>query len=411
MTIIDKPIVTSRLDTDFYKFTMGQLVFRKYPDIPVVYEFKNRSRYPLARNISLGRLREELEALRGLTLREGEYQYLQGLNDGMFGQDFLEHLRGLKLPEFELERVGDDIRLRFHGLWKDAIYWETPALAIVNELYCESLLGKLNPFDKINTIAIGRIRLYEKNRLLERHPGAVCSEFGTRRRAFGWWQDYVVSILKRGLPPSQFTGTSNVELAMKHQLNPIGTLAHQMFMAMSGIMHGSDEEVLASHNTVLRDWWQMYGYRLSIALTDTYGTDFFFRDMSFEQAKNWKGLRQDSGDPIEFGEKAIDFYESHGIDPRTKLIVFSDGLDVEAIIKIADHFSGRINTTFGWGTNLTNDIGFKPLSIVIKLVESCGHGTVKLSDNLAKATGKPEDIERFKKIFGYAREFKEACVY
>jgi nicotinate phosphoribosyltransferase len=206
-------------------------------------------------------------------------------------------------------------------------------------------------------------------------------------------------------------GTSNVYFARKYSLAPIGTMAHEMFMVMSGVMHGTDETIYASHNRVLQDWWDYYGFDLSIALTDTYGSDFFFRDLSLEQARNWKGLRQDSGDPVAFGEKAIRFYESRGIDPREKLIVFSDGLDIESIYQLTEHFAGRIKIAFGWGTNLTNDLGFGALSLVVKVVESCGHGTVKLSDNLAKAIGTPEDIERFKRVFGYTGTLFEACRY
>ena len=183
-------------------------------------------------------------------------------------------------------------------------------------------------------------------------------------------------------------------------------------MACSGIYHGSDGDIRHSHQRLLHDWWEMYGYGLSIALTDTYGSDFFFRDMSAEQARRWKGVRQDSGDPIAFGETAIRFYESHGIDPREKIIVFSDGLTSDVIVKIADYFKGRIKTTFGWGTNLTNDRGsVTPLSIVVKLVKANGHGTVKLSDNLAKAIGAPEDVLRFKRIFGYTATMNETPTY
>jgi nicotinate phosphoribosyltransferase len=188
---------------------------------------------------------------------------------------------------------------------------------------------------------------------------------------------------------------------MKHDLLPMGTKAHEMDMALSGIMHGNDDEIRASHNKVLQDWWEEYGEGLSIALTDTYGTDFFFRDMAPQQAREWKGLRQDSGDPFEFGEKAIEFYKRCEVDPREKLIVFSDGLDVETIVKLADSLANRIKVTFGWGTNLTNDLGFPALSLIVKLMESNGYGTVKLSDNLAKALGNAEDVERFKHIFGY----------
>ena len=184
-----------------------------------------------------------------------------------------------------------------------------------------------------------------------------------------------------------------------------------MYMVLSRLFGDSDEAIRGSHNRVLREWWDEYGASLSIALTDTYGTDFFFKDMTEEQARLWKGLRHDSGDPFAFGEKAIAFYEGYGIDPRDKLLIFSDGLEIETICAIADRFAGRIRVTFGWGTNLTNDLGFPPLSLVVKVVEACGHRTVKLSDNLAKATGSPRDIERFKRIFRYVDTVSQECKY
>ncbi len=194
---------------------------------------------------------------------------------------------------------------------------------------------------------------------------------------------------------------------MKYGLLPMGTSAHELFMVMACIMGERDEDIRASHNKVLQDWWDEYNWGLSIALTDTFGTDFFFRDMTYEQAKNWKGLRHDSGDPIDFGERAIKFYKDKGIDPREKILIFSDGLDVQTILKISEHFKSRIKVTFGWGTNLTNDLGFKALPIVIKVSEANGKPTVKLTDNLAKAMGRKEDIERYKRIFGYAHsEYK-----
>jgi len=210
--------------------------------------------------------------------------------------------------------------------------------------------------------------------------------------------------------PKQLAGTSNVYFAMKFDLKPIGTFAHELDMVYSGIYCGSDEELRGSHNRVLEDWWNLYGAPLSIALTDTFGSKFFFEDMTKEQAEKWKGLRQDSGDPIEFGERAVKFYESHGIDPKTKLIVFSDGLDVFTIVKLAEHFKGRINVTFGWGTNLTNDVGFDTLSLVVKAVEANGKPLVKLSDNLAKAMGPAKVVERFKRVFGYTNTDSKECV-
>lgn len=206
----------------------------------------------------------------------------------------------------------------------------------------------------------------------------------TRWRFSRDWQTYVDRILAGGLP-GQFLGTSETESAMEHGLVPMGTSAHEMYMVMPGIMHESDESIRPSHNRALQDWWKEYGWGLSIALTDTYGSDFFFRDMAAEQARAWKGQRHDSGDPFAFGEKALAFYQRQGVDAREKMLIFSDGLDLETILRLAERFAGRVKVSFGWGTNLTNDLGFPALSLVVKAVEADGHPTVKLSDNLAKA--------------------------
>lgn len=394
---------------------MGQVVFRKYRDIPVKYSFTNRTKgVKLGRIIKEEDLRRELYAVRKLRLNNTELHYLRGTNeysDRMFEEDYLQFLRDLELPPYELRYENDDIILEFPGLWSQAIYWETLALSIINELYCRETLASMSAFEQEAVFASGKLKLAEKLKIIKDESDLTFTDFGTRRRFSRDWQDYVVKVCAEELPVSQFRGTSNVYLAMKHGLMPMGTSAHEMFMVMSGIMHGDDEEIRRSHNDVLRVWWNYYGYGLSIALTDTYGSDFFFKDMLPDQARSWKGLRQDSGDPIEFGEKAIRFYESLKIDPRDKTIVFSDGLDVESMLKIQRHFKGRIKNTFGWGTNLTNDLGPKPLSLVIKAVEACGHGLVKLSDNLAKAIGHPEDVERFKKIFGYSKSNFTECRY
>lgn len=411
------PVIHSLLDTDFYKFTMGQLVFHRYRDVPVTYSFMNRTKdVPLAELIDEGEFRKELDYVRKLKFSNSDLHYLRGTNEyseRMFKEDYLEFLKTLELPEYRLLRVGDTYQLEFYGSWSTAIYWETFALSIVNELYNRSFLDKMTRFERDTIRAEGIRRVGEKISLLEMFPdsGITFSDFGTRRRFSREWQDYVVQTLAEELPAKQFLGTSNVHLAMKHGLVPMGTSAHEMYMVLSGLMHGSDEEILASHNQVLKDWWSEYGHGLSIALTDTYGTDFFFRDMTAEQARAWKGLRQDSGDPMKFGEKALAFYAKHGIDAKEKLLVFSDGLEIDTILKIARRFEGGIKTTFGWGTNLTNDLGIQPISLVVKATEACGHGTVKLSDNLAKAMGRHEDIERFKRIFGYTETLEEKCRY
>jgi nicotinate phosphoribosyltransferase len=403
------------MDTDFYKFTMGQVAFLKYLGVVVTYGFKNRTiNVPLAHIIDEGRLREELDNVRTLSFSKSELHYLRGTNeysDRMFCEKYLEFLENLQLPEYHLERDGYQFKLEFSGNWAEAIYWETLALSIINELYYEALMDGVDAtrFERELTYAQGKVRLGDKIELLRDYPDITVTDFGTRRRRSRQWQDYVVGTMAEELP-NQFIGTSNVKLAMDHDLLPMGTSAHEMYMVMSGIMHGSDHDIRSSHGQTLHDWWEQYGWGLSIALTDTYGSDFFFRDFNSIQAERWKGLRHDSGDPIEFGEKAISFYEGYGIDPMEKLLIFSDGLDVNTIIRIADHFRGRINSSFGWGTNLTNDLGFGTLSLVVKATMANGNPTVKLSDNLAKAMGPEKDVERFKNIFDHTNTFNEECV-
>jgi nicotinate phosphoribosyltransferase len=409
------PIIRSFLDVDFYKSTMGQFAFHRHPEVEVRYGSKNRTKgVRLAEIIDPGQLREELDWTRdNIRANKSELHYLRGTNEyaeRMFKEDYLEFLGGLSLTDYYLEVVDGNFVLEFAGPWSKDIYWETMALAIKNELYNQALMKGMSRFSQDLVFAEGKKRLAEKIKKLKVYPEITISDFGTRRRFSFEWQDYVVGVLAQELP-GQFLGTSNTYLAMKHGLLPMGTEAHEMDMVYSGIYHESDDDIRASHQKVIKDWWDEYGWGLSVALSDTFGTDFFFRDMSREQAQAWKGIRQDSGNPIAIGEKTIAFYKGHGIDPREKLIVFSDGLDVDRIIEIYKHFKGRIKTTFGWGTNLTNDLGFKPLSIVIKVIEANGHGTVKLSDNLAKAIGKPEDVERFKRIFGYSGTTYEECKY
>lgn len=408
------PIINSLLDLDFYKLTMGQLAFKLHCDVQVKYAFNNRtSDVNLLDFITVQDLIDELGHVRTLKFKDSEIKYLRGIDDygdRLFYEDYLQFLKKLRLPRFNIKVNNGELFLEFEGKWSETIYWETIALAIINELYYRALLKNMSAFDTANVYATGITRLKEKIEKIKQSDWITFTEFGTRRRFSRDWQDYVVETLAAELPKN-LTGTSNAYLAMKYNLRPIGTFAHELDMAYSGIYHKSDKEIRRSHSFVLKDWWDMYSQPLSIALTDTYGTDFFFQDMTKEQAEKWQALRQDSGDPFEFGCKAIDFYQAHGIDPKKKLIVFSDGLDVDKIIDLANSFWNKINTTFGWGTNLTNDLGLKPLSLVIKLVEANGHCTVKLSDNLAKAMGSLADIERFKKIFGHTVTFKEKCKY
>ena len=410
------PIIESPLDIDFYKSSMGQVIFHRHRNVEGRFILVNRTKaVHIPDFVGEDELRRELDRVRErVRFSKTELHYLRGTNEyhqRMFVEDYLDFISRLQLPEYHLARVGDQYQLEFPGQWAEITYWETIALSIINELYYQSFMKKLSRFGRDLVYAEGKRRLAEKIDILRKRPDITICDFGTRRRFSRDWHDYVVRTLSEELPPTQFLGTSNIYLAMKYGLLPMGTSAHEMDMGYSGIFHWNDEEIRASHQKVLYDWWDEYNWGLSIALTDTYGTDFFFGDMTPRQAQYWKGLRQDSGDPFVFVDKAVAFYQRCGVDPQEKLIVFSDGLDIHTIVKLADYCEGKIRCTFGWGTNLTNDLGFPALSLIVKLVESNGHGTVKLSDNIAKALGKPEDIERFKRIFGYAGTYEKECKY
>lgn len=410
----DEPIIQSRLDVDFYKFTMGQLIFKQHAKVPTKFGLTNRTTsVMLPAIIPIEQLREQLDHVRTLRFNNSELHYLRGTNEyqeRMFQEDYLQFLNNMQLPDYELSKRNDQFSLEFPGDWSENTYWETKALSIINELYYQNIMSKKTKLERDMVYATGVRNLYEKVQKLKLYPSLTFTDFGTRRRFSRAWQKYVVEMMAAELP-NQLKGTSNTKLAMDLGLMPTGTAAHEMDMGYSGIYHGSHQEILESHKRFLSDWRQLYGWGLSIDLTDTYGTDFFFRDFSLEEARYDKGLRHDSGDPFVFGDKALNFYQSLAIDSMTKMLIFSDGLDLELMIKLHLYFLNKIINTFGWGTNLTNDLGLMALSLVIKLIMSNGHGTVKLSDNLNKATGKPEDVALFKEIFGYTNQASEICTY
>jgi nicotinate phosphoribosyltransferase len=366
---------------------------------------------PLAQVISESDLREQLDYARTLRMNRTEVGYLRGMNaygQNLFSEQYLEFLCNFQLGEYQLERKGDQYHLEFSGDWHNETYWEIPALTIIAQLYARSQVHALSRFQRDVVIAEGRQRLAEKIRILRQHSDITICDFGLRRTAHSEWHDYVVQTLAEELPESQFRGTSNTYLAQKYGLTPMGTSAHELPMGLSALFPDFQE----SQRTVLDMWWRLYGEPLSIALSDTYGTPYFLGCVfTPNHAGQWRGTRQDSGDPIAYGEMLIAFYTRMGIDPREKLIVFSDGLTIHEIIKIADHFRGRIRVTFGWGTNLTNDLGLKTLSIVIKLIRANGKELVKLSDNIAKAIGPVHEIERIKRMTEYANTFQQACAY
>ena len=429
----DKPIVQSFLDTDFYKFTMGDFIFSnpRFADAIVTFRMKCRTKnVRLGKVIPMGHLREELDHACRLRPTNSEIYYLRGMDvygDRMLSEPYLEFLKTIPLTRYDLELTSDgDINLEFTGPWKLVTYWELFGLSIVNELYLRYAMrmGLFSEAERSRYLMTGFFRLLTKIGKLLEYPDLTFSDFGTRRRASRQWQDDVVYTMANQLP-KQFKGTSNVHLAMKYNLMPIGTSAHELFMIAAGlaeIEYGEDPYfVRHSQGIVLNSWWEKYGHGLSIALTDTFGTKHTFSSSHASLARDWKGTRQDSGDPLRYKEKVLQWYRQYFIAPEKKLIVFSDGLDVDSMIRIHNDCRGEILDTYGWGTNLTNDfeprpdIGLIPLSLVIKpskvTVGNQSRGLVKLSDNIAKAMGTPEDIERYKRIFNYDETYFEPCTY
>jgi len=334
---------------------------------------------------------------------------MRGLN--LFPEKYLDFRQNVKLPEVTIKKENGQYDIQTGKDWSKSIYWEIYLLAIISELYNRTLVEQsgLKESDVENR---GVRRFLDKAAKLKKYPGIKFVDYGTRRRFFRRLHRKIIEVAKNEIP-GQIIGTSNLLLAKELGMDAFGSMAHELFMAFLGIYwgNGTDEELRGSHNKVLEQWRQIFDGKLSTALTDTYGSDFFFRDFTRLQAELWRNLRQDSGNPFAFGERAILFYKNLDIDPKDKTLVFSDGLDVDTIIKLYLHFHDRINVLFGWGTNLTNDFGFDALSLVIKLIEANGHGTVKLSDNLAKAIGLLMNIERMKRVVDYKEIFSQECVY
>lgn len=410
------PIICSLLDVDFYKFTMGQFIWKHFRDVKVKFAFKCRTKgVALTKVIPESALRVELDHVMDLCFNNSEIHYLRGTHEYgtllMFSEPYLQYLKELRLPQYELCYVGDEVRLNVESYWGKNTYWETLMLSIMNELYYRFLIGRMSKFERDAINADGVRRLFEKVKILKTNPQIVFSDFGTRRRHSRDWQDYVDAVLAEELPKEQFRGTSSTYLAMKHGLMPMGTNAHELQMVMAGLAPRIPGALIDSQQKMLKLWWEDYGEALSIFLPDTFGTESFLRNMRMKWAFKWKGFRQDSGDPIWEGEKWISFYRRHGIDTKQKMMTASDGLELSTMLKIHKHFHKRIKTNFGWGTNLTNDLGPAPLSMVVKAVEANGQSLVKLSNNPAKAMGDPVEIDRYMKEFKYGRHKRTACKY
>ncbi len=403
------PIVRSLIDTDFYKLLMCQSIFRNKPDTVVRFSLINRSKkLRLADLIDEGELREQLDHVRSLSLRRGESTWLRGNTfygkRQMFRPDFMEWFENLRLPPYHLEKVDGQYELSFEGLWPEVMLWEIPALSVLMELRSRAVTAKLGKFELQVLYARGTTQLWEKIERLRAIDGLRIADFGTRRRHSYLWQDWCVQAMQAGLG-AKFTGTSNCLIAMKRDIEAIGTNAHELPMVYSALAN-TDADLAAAPYQVLADWQDEHDGNLRIMLPDTYGTAGFLQRAP-DWLASWTGIRIDSGDPAVGAKTAIRWWQDRGEDPTQKLVIFSDGLDVDKIIELHNQFRGRVKVSFGWGTMLTNDFrglvaddALAPFSLVCKAVSANGRPTVKLSDNPTKALGPADEIARYKRVFG-----------
>lgn len=397
-------VITSRLDNDFYNWTMGYVIWKWYRDFQVRYAFKNRSlQIPLLEYVSVPELQEAFDEIRKLRYTKEELQFLR--DQKLFSEGYLEFLEDSDLPEVEVEDRGGWLNIEWEDQWAKSIFWESPVLAVVNELYFKRYM-EAHDANAVSAHREGDRRLGAKIKILKEHPNIKFLEFGTRRRFSQDWQDAVIRRFLAEIP-DQMLGTSNVDQAFKYGIKPSGTMAHQLFMVLAAkyVDSGSHLDPLAQAQvSVLESWDVTYGEvdngRMLVALPDTFGTPYFLSRLTTEQGKRWN-LRQDSGDPITVGDNIVHWYQGHNIDPKNHTLFFSDGLDVNRMISIGYHFEGRIPYRYGWGTDATNDLGFTALSTVAKPMSVDGCGCVKLSDDLAKATGSRDDINRYKELASY----------
>jgi nicotinate phosphoribosyltransferase len=405
------PIIRSLLDTDFYKLLMLQMIWGLYPDVRATFSLVNRTTsVRIADEIDEGELRAQLDHARSIRFGKKEMIWLAGNTfygrKQIFAPEFLDWLADFQLPEYDLRKHDGQYVLRFEGPWTHTSMWEIPALAIINELRSRSALRGLGRFTLDVLYARAKAKLWSKVERLRELPDLRISDFGTRRRHGFLWQRWCVEALKEGLG-DRLIGTSNVLMAMDNDLEAIGTNAHELPMVLAALAR-DDAGLRQAPYRVLQDWQRYYGGNLLVVLPDTFGTASFLRGAP-DWVADWTGFRPDSAPPIEAGEMIIDWWCAKGMDPRDKLLVFSDALDIDTIEEVYRHFDGKVRMSFGWGTNLTNDFrGCAPkqidslsaISLVCKVSEANGRPAVKLSDNPNKATGIPSEVERYLRVFG-----------
>lgn len=380
----------SILDNDFYKFTMQYAVVKLYPDTIAYYEFINRGEHEFPEGFAEA-LKEKINHMSQLGLTSEERAYLK-VACPYLNSAYLDFLQGYRYDpsEVEVEQVGTDLSVKIKGYWYRTILWEVPILGWISELYYELTNQERNSDEEVIETVKRKAESYID-------LGVKIAEFGTRRRHSYEVHKIVADALKK-YGGNSYVGTSNVHLAMMTDVKPIGTHAHEWFM-----YHGARFGFKIANGIGLDRWVSVYHGDLGIALTDTYTTEVFFTQFNKKLAKLFDGVRHDSGDPIEFAEKTIAHYEKLGIDPMHKAIIFSDGLNLEKVKKIADATRGRIGISFGIGTNLTNDVGLRPMNIVLKMISVSEPdipwtNVVKLSDEKAKHTGDQKMIRLAKEL-------------
>ena len=386
--MILKPIINSLLENDLYKYSMGQAIYHQFNKIRTKWAFKCRNKDVVFTPEMVQEIRDQVAHFCTLRYTEDELLWMKN-NIPWLTSDYLSHLRRwyprpeqIYIVDGEITRSIEPcgMRITADGEWSDTSMYEIPILAIVNEVYFAFKygVGGLNKqFEE---------RLIEKVDLLNRgmyHLG-VFSEFGLRRRYSAETQDMAVGYLKDmvKVPFSHFVGTSNVHLARKHNVKPVGTMAHEWIQTIGQALH--EHNPAYSNHYMMKYWVREYSTDNGIALTDTITTDCFLRDFNKTYATLFSGVRHDSNDPIVWGEKMIAHYEKLGIDPKTKTLLFSDSLDFQRATRIYNHFWVRAKVAFGIGTYISNDCGVEPLNIVMKVVEANGSPVAKLSDTDGK---------------------------
>ena len=390
-------IITSFLDTDLYKFSMGQLAMRRYGDANVEWKFVCRNKDVKFTPEMVEEIKRQIALYCQVQFRKEELDYLASIK--WLDKGYISFL-AVWHPMLEHFIINTDaecgLNIRTVGPWFLTIYYEIPVLSIVNNVYFAYQYK--DRYDEIAKSAIDRAKGKIESLGSGMYEIGAFSEFGTRRRFNKGTQEQIIRMFKEAneagrLGGSVFSGTSNVEIAMKEGLTAIGTMAHEVFMVTG---QGYPERNPAySNKFVMDDWHELYGVQLGIALTDCITTDCFLLDFDVKNATLFSGVRNDSGDPIEWGEKMIAHYKKLGIDPAKKTLLFSDSLDFERATKIYRHFKDRTKVAFGIGTFLVNDTCVEPLNIVMKTVKANGIPVVKISDSPGKGIGENKQYEEY----------------